>query len=163
MADRAGERTTTRDTDELLAEVERTTADDAGGEPERTPASDGPTTRERIQGVFSPRAFLVALALVAVGVLLGGFVPVLGAVLRYVGVFVATFVLGAASERRHYLEAGLAGALVPAAGTLLDYFALTIAGVGVPVIAIAAGVGLLAGLAGHYFGRDLRDGLTREL
>ena len=163
MADRAGERTTTRDTDELLAEVERTTADDAGGEPERTPASDGPTTRERIQGIFSPRAFLVALALVAVGVLLGGFVPVLGAVLRYVGVFVATFVLGAASERRHYLEAGLAGALVPAAGTLLDYFALTIAGVGVPVIAIAAGVGLLAGLAGHYFGRDLRDGLTREL
>ena len=163
MADRAGERTTTRDTDELLAEVERTTADDAGGEPERTPASDGPTTRERIQGVFSPRAFLVALALVAVGVLLGGFVPVLGAVLRYVGVFVATFVLGAVSERRHYLEAGLAGALVPAVGTLLDYFALTIAGVGVPVIAIAAGVGLLAGLAGHYFGRDLRDGLTHEL
>lgn len=162
MADRAGERTTTRDTDELLAEVERTTADEASGEPERTP-DEGSTTRERIQGVFSPRAFLVALALVAVGVLLGGFVPVLGAVLRYVGVFVATFALGVASERRHYLEAGLAGALVPALGTLLDYFALTIAGVGVPVIAIAAGVGLLAGLSGHYFGRDLRDGLTREL
>ncbi|WP_435077424.1 hypothetical protein [Halococcus sp. AFM35] len=160
MADRAGERTTTRDTDELLAEVE-TTADEADGEPAQ--ASDGPTLRERVGRFFSVRAFFVALALVAVGVVLGGFVPVLGAVLRYVGVFAATFALGAASERRHYLEAGLAGALVPTIGTLLEYFALTIAGVGLPVIAIAAGIGLLAGLAGHYFGRDLRDGLTREL
>jgi hypothetical protein len=162
MADRAGEQTTTRDTDELLAEVETTTTtDEPGGEP--APANDGPAVRERMQSVFSPRAFLVALALVAVGVTLGGLVPILGAVLRYVGVFVATFALGAASERRHYLEAGLAGALVPTLGTLLEYFALTIAGVGLPVIAIAAGVGLLAGLVGHYFGRDLRDGLTREL
>jgi phage-related tail protein len=158
--DRAGERTTTRDTDELLAEVE-TTTDEAGGD--ATAASDDPTMRERAGDVFSVRAFLVALALTAVGVVLGGFVPLLGAVLRYVGVFAATFALGAASERRHYLEAGLAGALVPTAGTLLEYFALTVAGVGIPVIAIAAGVGLLAGLAGHYFGRDLRDGLTREL
>ncbi len=160
MADRAGERTTTRDTDELLAEVE-TTADEAGGEPAQ--ASDGPTLRERVGTFFSARAFFIALALVAVGVVLGGFVPVLGAVLRYVGVFAATLALGAASERRHYLEAGLAGALVPTIGTLLEYFALTIAGVGLPVIATAAGIGLLAGLAGHYFGRDLRDGLTREL
>jgi hypothetical protein len=159
--DRAGERTTTRDTDELLAEVETTT--DADHEPTSQPPDDGPTLRERAGGLFSARAFLVALALTAVGVVLGGFVPILGAVLRYVGVFGATFALGAASDRRHYLEAGLAGALVPTAGTLLEYFALTIAGVGLPVIAIAAGIGLLAGLAGHYFGRDLRDGLTREL
>jgi hypothetical protein len=157
--DRAGERTTTRDTDELLAEVG--TTDETGGEP--TQASDEPTLRERAGDVFSVRAFLVALALTAVGVVLGGFVPLLGAVLRYAGVFGATFALGAASERHHYFEAGLAGALVPTVGTLLEYFALTVAGVGLPVIAIAAGIGLLAGLAGHYFGRDLRDGLTREL
>jgi hypothetical protein len=160
MADRAGEQTTTRDTDELLAEVE-TTAEAVDDEP--ATASDGPTLRERAGDVFSVRAFVVALALTAVGVALGGFVPILGAVLRYVGVFVATFALGAVSERRHYVEAGLAGALVPALGTLLDYFALAIGGVGAPVIAVAAGVGLLAGLVGHYFGRDLRDGLTREL
>lgn len=160
MADRAGEQTTTRDTEELLAEVETTSeaVDD-----ESATASDGPTLRERTGDVFSVRTFVVALALTAVGVVLGGFVPILGAILRYVGVFFATFALGAASERRHYVEAGLAGALVPALGTLLDYFALTIGGVGAPVIAVAAGVGLLAGLVGHYFGRDLRDGLTREL
>ncbi|EMA40064.1 hypothetical protein C448_14088 [Halococcus morrhuae DSM 1307] len=160
MADRAGEQTTTRDTDELLAEVE-TTAEAVDDEPPT--ASDGPTLRERAGDVFSVRTFVVALALTAVGVALGGLVPILGAILRYVGVFFATFTLGAASERRHYVEAGLAGALVPALGTLLDYFALTIGGVGAPVIAVAAGVGLLAGLVGHYFGRDLRDGLTREL
>ena len=160
MADRAGEQTTTRDTDELLAEVE-TTAEAVDDEP--ATASDGPTLRERAQELFSPRVFLVALVLTGVGVALGGFVPILGAILRYVGVFFAAFALGAASERRHYVEAGLAGALVPALGTLLDYFALTIGGVGAPVIAVAAGVGLLAGLVGHYFGRDLRDGLTREL
>ncbi|EMA51092.1 hypothetical protein [Halococcus thailandensis] len=160
MADRAGEQTTTRDTEELLAEVE-TTSEAVDDEP--ATASDGPTLRERAEDVFSVRTFVVALALTAVGVVLGGFVPILGAILRYVGVFFATFALGAASERRHYVEAGLAGALVPAVGTLLDYFALTIGGVGAPVIAVAAGVGLLAGLVGHYFGRDLRDGLTREL
>jgi hypothetical protein len=31
------------------------------------------------------------------------------------------------------------------------------------LFAIAAGIGLLLAVIGHYFGRDLRDGLTRDL
>lgn len=164
--DRAGERTKTRDTEELLAEIKG--RGDAPGREERQSSARETDTqrarlRERASSAFSLRAFFLALVLIAVGVALGGFVPILGVVLRYAGVFSAAFVFGLVSNRRHYVEAGLAGALVPGIGTLLDYFALTIAGVGLPVIAIAAGLGLLCGVIGHYFGRDLRDGLTREL
>lgn len=163
MAERTEERTRGRDVEDLLAEVN---GEDATPDEERTPTRDSGTwgtLRERADGLFSVRAFLLALVLTTIGVVLGGFVPLFGVVLRFVGVFGAAFSFGLVSERRRYLEAGLAGALVPAVGTLLDYFALTVAGVGLPVIAIAAGVGLLAGVVGHYFGRDLRDGLTREL
>jgi hypothetical protein len=162
MAD--GESTKTRDVDELLAEVDDGAANTDEGQQRTSRAADGDATlRERAERVFSPRAFLVALVLSVIGVALGGFVPILGAVLRFVGVFAAGFALGAVGEDRHYIEAGLAGALVPGVGTLVSSFALVLGGVGLPVIAVAVGLGLLAGLAGHYFGRDLRDGLTREV
>jgi heme O synthase-like polyprenyltransferase len=159
-----GESTKTRDVDELLAEVDDGAAD-ADEDQQRTSreTDQESTLRERAERVFSPRAFLVALVLSVIGVALGGFVPILGAVLRFVGVFGAGFALGAMSKDRHYLEAGLAGALVPGVGTLVNSFALVLGGVGLPVIVVAVGLGLLAGLAGHYFGRDLRDGLTREI
>lgn len=163
MSERTEERTQARDVEDLLAEVngESDTGQDA------TPSGESETRRTRLRkragGLFSLRAFLLALVLTVVGVGLGGVVPLLGAVLRFVGVFGGAFVFGAVSERRHYAEAGLAGALVPGVGTFLNYFALTVAGVALPVIAIAVGLGLCCGLLGHYFGRDLRDGLTREL
>ena len=37
------------------------------------------------------------------------------------------------------------------------------AGDGAPLAAVAGGVGALVGAVGNYFGRDLRDGLTREI
>ena len=168
MADR--ERTKTRDTDELLAEIESTdatsdTATDAEESRQRASrATDrDPTLRERAGDLFSPRVFLAALALTAVGVVLGGFVPLVGGLLGFVGVFLAAFVLGVASDRHHYPETGAASAVVASGWSVLGNFTLVAVGHGLPLIAASGGVGLVCGLLGHYFGRDLRDGLTREI
>ncbi|HET7324046.1 MAG TPA: hypothetical protein VFJ06_06925, partial [Halococcus sp.] len=67
------------------------------------------------------------------------------------------------SDHRHYPEAGVAGALVAGGWSVLGSFTLVLVGYGLPLIAGSAGIGLVCGLLGHYFGRDLRDGLTREL
>jgi Na+/citrate or Na+/malate symporter len=58
---------------------------------------------------------------------------------------------------------GLAGAVVGAILGVLGNLVLAVATLGVPVAATAAGAGAFAAVVGHYFGRDLRDGLTREL
>jgi hypothetical protein len=142
-----------------------------------TPNDDGDESssrrglRERLAGVFSPRTFLLALVLSVVAVVAGGAIPLVGFVGRLVGLFVVAFLVGVVSSERRYLEVGLAGGLAsglgfvvgtltnaffPFAVRLLTEYGVVIAGVGV-------GVGTLAALVGHYVGRDLRDGLTREL
>ena len=164
MADRAGERTKTRDVDELLSEVDDSATDADDGRQRTSHGTDRePTLRERAGDVFSPRVFLAALVLTAIGVSLGRFVPLVGGLLGFVGVFFVAFALGVVSEQRHYTEAGLAGALVASGWSVLGSFTLVLVGVGLPLVAASAGLGLLCGLLGHYFGRDLRDGLTREL
>lgn len=114
--------------------------------------------------VFSPRGFLLALATLAAGLVLAGsvvpdFIPVGG----MLGVFLAAFGLGAVGRRR-YVEIGLAGAAVAGVALLVDHLAFTLlGGVGLPLAAFGATAGALAALLGHYFGRDLRTGLTRDL
>jgi hypothetical protein len=127
--------------------------------------------RRRVGGLFAPRAFLLALALVSAGLLVGGSVPLLGAVGRLVGVAVGAFALGLVGARRRYLEVAVAGglaaglafvlgvltsALFPIGVSVLQDYGVTLAGVG-------AGSGALAALVGHYLGRDLRAGLTHDL
>lgn len=129
-----------------------------------TPSLSRPT-------LFSLRAFMLVLVLTVAGVLLGALVPVIGGITRYVGLFVAAFAVGLALSGRHYLESalagGLAGGLVFVLGTLsvgflpvgvgiLEQYGVAIAGVGV-------GTGVVVTVAGYYFGRDLRSGLTRDL
>jgi MFS family permease len=172
MAERADERTQTRDVDELLADVDDMTDDSGDGgvdsadtRQRTTDETSGRLTKLRERGgdVFSPRVFLVALVLTAIGVTLGGFVPVFGVVLQFVGVFLAGFALGAVSDHRHYPEAGVAGAVVAGVWSVLGSFTLVMVGPGLALVAASAGIGLVCGLIGHYFGRDLRDGLTREV
>lgn len=125
------------------------------------------TVRDRVRagvGRFvSGRALLFALVTAVVGaVLVGGAVP-LGAIGNLLGVFVAAFAYGTAASTSRYLENGLAGGLVGGAFALLGNLTLSLLGPGVPILAVGFVAGALAGGLGHYFGRDLRDGLTRDL
>jgi len=125
----------------------------------------------RLGGRFSAKALLVSLVAVAIGVGVGGAIPIVGGITSLAGVAAATFVLGILAGESRYLETGLAGGVVVGANfalSLLTSAALPIGidffqqyGLAFGGVGVAVGAGL--GLVGHYFGRDLRDGLTREI
>jgi hypothetical protein len=153
-------------TDELLRDLEEQTETDPspGGAPSDGRRSRRARLRARAGHVFSLRAFLASLAVVAGGVLLAGvvvpsFVP-LGGLL---GVVLAGFALGLVGWRR-YVEVGLAGAAVSGVALLTQYLVFSVVGgLGVPLAAFGAGTGAVAAVLGHYLGRDLRAGLTRDV
>ncbi len=148
MAERTDQLTETRSTDHEVSL-------DESSEPSRG------RIRERAGTLFSPRRFLIALALVIAGTLVGGAtVPIAGGI---IGAFAGAFLLGVASEHRPMAEAGTAGAAVIGVSTAVDYVAWMVIGSGLPIAALGAGIGLVVGALGAYFGSDLRDGLTREL
>ncbi|MFB6108187.1 MAG: hypothetical protein ABEJ82_05000 [Haloplanus sp.] len=123
--------------------------------------------RRRLGGLFSPKLFVLALALSLVGLLVGGAIPIIGVVGRFVGVALAGFALGLVADRRRYVEVGLAGAVAAglgfvasALGTVLIPYVVDY---GVEIAGVGATAGLVSALVGHYFGRDLRAGLRRDL
>jgi hypothetical protein len=137
------------------------------GEPGSGDTASSGSVRGRLRGrigrLFSLRAFLLQVVLVAGGVVvLGGLLP-FGTVGDVLGIALAAFAGGLATRERRYLETGLAGAAVGGLWALLGNLVIALLGVGVPVVTVGAGGGALGALLGHYFGRDLRDGLTREL
>lgn len=154
-------------TDELLAEIERDQQQEQSSEPETESRRSRVASRitSPFTGLFSIRRFLLALVLSIVGMAMAGAVPLLpGSVAALLGVFFAGFLVGLVRERRAYLEVALAGAGTAAVATLLDYLLVAaLSGVGAPLAAVTGGAGLLAAVGGHYFGRDLRAGLTRDL
>jgi hypothetical protein len=117
--------------------------------------------RRRAAALFSPRIFLLALALSTAGVLAGNAVPLVGTLGGVAGVVGAGFLVGLVG-RRAYLEVAAAGLLAVGAATLLDFLVVTLVA-GPSMVAIGAGTGALAGVLGHYLGRDLRAGFTRDL
>lgn len=124
----------------------------------------------RLGRAFSPKSFALVLCLSLAGLLVGGAIPVVGFVGRFLGLFAVGFGVGLVASRRRYLEVGLAGALASGLAFVLSTltafvpFAVNfLAEYGVAVAGMGAGAGLLASLAGHYFGRDLRDGLTKDI
>ena len=153
-------------TDELLRELEsedtspRTSSDSPAGDSRRARA------KRRVVGVFSPRYFLAALLFMAGGLVLGSAVPLIPGT-GFLGVAFAAFAFGLVSGGRHYLEAGVAGAVVTGLGFVL--FSLTtfalgfLNGLGPQVALLVGGAGFLAGVVGNYFGRDLRAGLTADI
>ncbi|MFB6078530.1 MAG: hypothetical protein ABEJ80_06090 [Halarchaeum sp.] len=133
--------------------------------------SDTAGVRGRLGRLFSLRHFALALLAALVGLFAGGLVPLVGALTRFLGLFVVAFALGALGGRRAYLEIALAAALASLVSVLgglltsavlpiaLDYLARN----GLVFAGAVAAFGLLVGVAGYYFGRDLRAGFTRSL
>ena len=118
---------------------------------------------ERAGTLFAPRIFLAAL-LVTVGALFATstFVPLPGAGLA--GVFAAAFLFGLVLEERRYAETALSGALAAGGSAFLDFAVVAlVGGIGLPLVAVAGGLGAVVAAVGTYFGRDLRDGLTRDI
>jgi len=118
---------------------------------------------ERAGELFSPRHFFAAALLIGTALFAAStFVPLPGAGL--VGVFAAAFAFGLVGSKRRYAETAVAGGAVTAASTFLDFAVIAFfGGFGVSLTAIAGGLGAVVAAVGAYFGRDLRDGLTRDL
>lgn len=135
------------------------TAEPATGETSDQSRLSGLTGRLSVEEYFSPKAFLALLLTIGAGLFAGGAVlPVAG---QLIGIFVTAFLIGLVTSRRRYLELTAAG--VPAgAVTTLDpvYVAL---GSGWTLLGIGAAIGFAASVGGYYFGRDLRDGLVRDI
>jgi len=121
----------------------------------------------RIRRLFAPRVFLLALVCSVVGLVAGGAVPIVGSFGRFVGIAVAGFALAFLTSGRRYVEAGLAGALTAGLGfvlgTLNSALFPVIADYGLRIAGVGTTAGLIAALVGHYLGRDLRAGLTKEI
>lgn len=121
--------------------------------------------------LFSPRYFLLVVAVAFAGLFVGGFVPLIGAITRFLGLFVATFLVGVFGGRRVYAEvasaAGLATVVTVLGGFLssglFPVAADFLARHGVAFALGVAALGLVVGTVGYYFGRDLRAGFTRSL
>ena len=171
------QRSDERETDEL--DAAELLDDDIGSdaaarsEPTTETSSDG-RLRGALSGIgpsFSLRSFLVILVASLAGVIAGGSIPIVGSIGRFLGLFAVAFAAGLVGSRSRYLEVGLAGAVAAGAafllGTLTSIFAPVavqfLADYGVAIVGVGTGAGLLVALAGHYFGRDLRDGLTRDV
>ncbi|AQL43488.1 hypothetical protein BV210_12640 [Halorientalis sp. IM1011] len=116
-----------------------------------------------VEGLFSIRAFLLLVVTSVAGMLGAGLVLPFGSIAGLLGIAAVAFGAGLLDDRRRYVETGAAGALASGISWLLGNLVLTAVGPGVPLVAVGVGFGVIAALLGHYFGRDLRAGLTREI
>jgi len=119
--------------------------------------------RKRAGSIVSPRGVGISLVLMIVGSLLFGAIPLLGTVGELLGIAAAGFVYGLGTDARRYFELLLAGALAGGGSVLFGNLLLALFGNGLSMVAFGAFGGALAGVIGHYFGRDMRRGLTRDL
>ena len=171
----ASERDPVEGLDELLDDDR--TGDE--GDPAASSAGERPQATETEVGRIgldgrwvSGKALALALVAVTVGAVAGSLIPVIGGTVgTAAGVFSAAFLLGLVSSARRYAEVGTAGAaagVVTAVTSVLGVGFLPI-GIdylqqwGLPLLAVGGGLGLGAALLGHYFGRDLRSGLSRDV
>lgn len=119
--------------------------------------------RNKLGTLGSARGLIISLVVTLGGVLLlGGLLP-LGMVGDALGIGVGAFLYGILAGESRYLETSLAGGIVGGVWAFLGNLVLTLVGPGIPVVLVGALLGLLAAAVGHYFGRDLRNGLTRDL
>ncbi len=135
---------------------------------EETAVADetGPSMRDRLSPgrYLSPKALLSVFGVLAIGFVGGGTALTLGGIGQLLGLAIAGFLIGFAVRGRLYLETGLTGIAIGLGSTLLG----TDTGIwlptdfGQPLLAVAA-VTLLVSLLSYYFGRDLRNGIARDV
>ncbi|SEO66962.1 hypothetical protein SAMN04487948_10483 [Halogranum amylolyticum] len=155
----------------MLDDSPSTSRGDADTDESRSSGGRLAGARRRVGRLFSIKVFLGTLLLAVVGMALGSAIPLVGIVGRFVGLFGAGFLVGLVATHRRYLEVGAAGGVASGLGIVLS----TLGSAFLPVaadllarhgVALAGGgavAGVLVALLGHYFGRDLRDGLTRDV
>ncbi|MBX0323795.1 hypothetical protein EGH21_12220 [Halomicroarcula sp. F13] len=118
---------------------------------------------------FSLRALLFSFVAVGAGTVAGSLIPLVPFT-ALLGIPAGAFVHGLLASERRYAETALAGGLTAGALSVTSFLSQFVVrgiaggqlGMG-RLFAVAAAVGLVLALLGHYFGRDLRDGLTRDL
>ncbi|UPV75097.1 hypothetical protein M0R89_03275 [Halorussus limi] len=161
------QRSDQRTRDSFADDLSETLRDDASEQEPQSSSSFVQRAKRRAGSIFSPRIFLVALALLGGGMFAGNAfipLPILDNLAGLLGVFAGAFVLGLAVERSTILESAAAGTVAAGLTALLGNLALTAFGdAGLPLAVFGAGTGLLAGTLGAYFGGDLRDGLTADI
>jgi hypothetical protein len=164
--------------DDLGGDETSTSVNEAGVEDSSVGDSDSAAVRggEGRVGVsgrwFSAKAFALSLVAVAVGVFVGGAIPLIGGTVGVAGgVFLAAFLVGLALSARRYVETGLAGAIAGSTVAVTNVLGVGFLPIGIdylqqwglPLLAVGGGLGLVLALLGHYFGRDLRAGLTADI
>jgi len=155
------------------AEPSAGSAEPSAGSAEPSAGSAGETGRIGVSGRwFSVKAFALALVTVGIGVFVGGLIPLIGGTIgTAAGVFLAAFLLGLVVSTRRYVETGIAGAAAGAASAVTSVLGVGFLPIGIdylsqwglPLVAVGGGAGLVVALLGHYFGRDLRAGLTEDI
>lgn len=123
--------------------------------------TDGIAARLSPSRYFSPKSFLAIGLAVAAGMFVGSLVlPMFGGV---GGMLAVAFGVGLLATRRRYLEVVLAAAPIGAVAAVVNNPVIAVAGSGRAVLAVGAATGLVACLVGYYLGRDLRNGLFRDI
>lgn len=153
MAERTEELTRTRPTKSAEASEESSSSLTARLRP----------SRPSLPRVFDPRFFLLSLVVTLIGLFVGGFALPIGPLGSLAGLGISGFVLGLVANGRRYLEVGAAGAIVSGVSALLGNLILSVAGLGVPLALFGASAGFGLAVVGFYIGRDLKNGVTKEL
>jgi len=159
MAERTAERT--RDADADAESTDSTATDLTATGPLTDEATD--TAEESSGSYFSVRALVVAFVAVGGGMTLGSLIPMIPFT-AFAGIPLGSFIHGLLDRDRRYAETAIAGSLLAGLAVITSLLPQVLVGLnGTRLFAIAAAVGLVLSVMGHYFGRDLRDGLTRDI
>jgi|APHM01.1.fsa_nt_gi hypothetical protein len=156
---------TALDTDSSLDLDSETVRDRSSGPAPAARENDGIGARvkRRFAALATTRELIAAFVTTILGlVVVGGLLPI-PAVGNLIGVFAGGFVYGLVAGDSPYLQLAVAGGLATAAWTVLGNLTVALLGSGVTIATAGLVGGLIAAVAGGYFGRDLRQGLTQDV
>jgi len=151
---------------ERTTERTRESESDTGGvaDPVERGRGDSATDGETETGSYvSVRGLLVAFVAAGVGMTAGSLIPIVPYT-ALLGLPLGTFLHGLLDSQRRYIETAVVGGVLSGLAVVSSLLPQLLAGLnGARLFAVAAGVGTVLAVVGHYFGRDLRDGLTRDI